>query len=404
MTFVPAQLSTPANLQTLSPAFVPPAAPGLNKNIAARSAQGVLPRSHVSSSFQPLSMRSNGANASQSPTKLNGIFGGGPSEPPELNGLTPAAIDALIDASASLFSVDVLEKDGKTLVLLGESHVKPAIAARAGEAVLKHFPVRVLEGATMPGDKEPDTTNASIGDTQNKDAAASKKQRGGIWGAYFNFLSNVEEVTGGLLEGSTITVAASQTGKDDQGREIINKRMEAGHVPSAREAATFKMLPVYLAASTALEMAHKISHALPENAANAVELARAIINLQSTMTYIDTISGGRLSDNAVGHIVNPMSGILHGRSETMAKNIGKTVDESNDKKTPTLAIMGAAHVHKVMEDLSKNQGFNRVYLPGQHSGDSILDDMARKAQSDIRLIEKIAKNVNFKMDDVNKSE
>ena len=66
--------------------------------------------------------------------------------------------------------------------------------------------------------------------------------------------------------------------------------------------------------------------------------------------------------------------------------------------------MGAAHVHKVMEDLSKNQGFNRVYLPGQHSGDTILDDMARKAQSDIRLIEKIAKNVNFKMDDVNKSE
>jgi hypothetical protein len=322
--------------------------------------------------------------------QASGIKNHGDKRPPELNGLSPEAIDALIDAASSLFTVDVLEKDGKTLVLLGESHVKPSLAARSGEQVLQNFPLRVLEGATMPGEQEPDTTDAA-GPAED----GPKASRGGIWGAYFHFLQNVKEITGGFLEGSTITLAASQSGKDEQGREIVNKRMEAGHVPSAREIATFDAIPLYLAAATSIELAYKAADHLPPDAASAVQLARALINIQSTLTYIDTFSGGRLSDHALGHLVNPMSGILHGRSETMAKNIGKVVAEEGTKKTPTLAILGAAHVHKVMQDLSNKQGFKRVFLPGQHSGLSILDDMTRKAQNDIRLIEKITKDRGF---------
>lgn len=364
-----------------------------------------MPRSQFGGVSSALSLRASDATNGRHLTKLKSLFDDDPADRTEINGLTPEAIEDLLDASASLYTVDALEKEGKTLVLLGESHVKPPIAARAGERVLEHFPVRILEGATLPGEQEPDTNDASIGgDKKDQPLVNRQKQRGGIWGAYFHFLNNVKQITGGKLEGSTITLAATQSGKDNQGREIVNKRMEAGHVPSDREAATFKLMPMYLAASTALEMAHTVAHALPENTANAVELARAVMSLQSTLAYIDTFSGGRLSDNPVGHLVNPISGILHGRSETMAKNIGKYVDESNDKDSPTLAIMGAAHVHKVLDDLTKQQGFNRVYLPGQHAGDSVLDEMARKAQSDIRLIKKICNNVMSQQDNTHKSE
>lgn len=376
---------------------------GLSSVQAPLPDRGMMPRSHTTARLTPLAMRGPEQQGDDQPEKLSQVESllssrvspsglraagnqPGGEAPPPLNGLSPEAIDALLDASSSLFTVDVLEKDGKTLVLLGESHVKPSIAARSGEEVLKHFPLRVLEGATLPGEEAPQTDDAS-----GPEPTDQKASRGGIWGAYFHFLQNVKEITGGLLEGSTITLAASQTGKDAQGREIQNKRMEAGHVPSPREVATFDAIPLYLAATTAIEMAHKAAANLPPDAATAVDIARALVNIQSTLTYIDTFSGGRLSDHALGHLVNPMSGILHGRSETMAKNIGKVVEEAGTKKTPTLAILGAAHVHKVLNDLSGKQGFKRVFLPGQHAGVSVLDDMARKAQSDIRLIEKITK-------------
>ncbi len=124
----------------------------------------------------------------------------------------------------------MLEKEGKTLVILGESHIKLPIAARAGEEVLRHFPVRVLEGARLPGtgDVEPVESQQVKDEHEGADAAyngdlseGDKKQKGGIWGAYFNLLHNIKEMSGGFLEGSTIHLAESQKGQTVKGMEVV---------------------------------------------------------------------------------------------------------------------------------------------------------------------------------------
>ena len=287
--------------------------------------------------------------------------------------LTPAVVEALLDAAAAFHCVDVMEHEGKVLCILGESHIKLPVSARAGEAVLDQFPMRILEGASLP-------------EGQSNDE--EKREVGGLWGAYFNMLHDIKNVSRGLLEGSTIHVAAGQKGQEVQGEPVVNLPMEEGHVASFREAATFEWMPQYLAAAVIVNFAHQFKDQLPPNTGAMVEIAFQVLQTQNTLAYVDTVIGGRLSDHALGSVANPVSGILHGRSETMAKNIASAMAEHATEDKPILAIMGSAHVHKVKRELGQKYDFKGVSLPGQPAGDTLLHDAVRKASSDMRMVKK----------------
>lgn len=276
-----------------------------------------------------------------------------------LKSLSPEAIQALLNASKSFHSVDALEKDGRLLVVLGESHIKPASAAKAGEAVLQHFPIRVLEGAALPGYEIVDPKKSAADFSENDD---DKAKIGGLWGIYFGLIENIDKLSFGMLQGSTIQVACEQKNDVIRGRKVENIPMELGHEPSPQEIATFKILPLLVAVSGLVNYAFQMQDSLPDDVRELIVAAHAFLMAQNMVACFDTFTGGCLSDNPIGPLVNPISGILHGRSKTMAANIDSCVQKNRNRRMPVLAIMGVAHVKKVLETLMTEEGYKKIAL------------------------------------------
>lgn len=282
--------------------------------------------------------------------------------------LTPEAIKALRDVSADLHSVSVFEKDGKILVLLGETHIKPSFAARSGEAVLEQFPVRILEGAKPPGPMRP------------------------FWKMYFYLLRNIRGLTGGLLDISTIHVAKQQENEIVQGLDVVNIPMEEGHEPSALEKASF-IYPNFLLGLTLAEVGLSLFDGyVPTQVKQSINMVSQWHGVQSYLSSVDEFLGYRLSDQPLGVLINPIVGILHGRSETMVKNIVKAIDQTQDNTIPLLAIMGDGHTHKVIDELvGEKNNFKRLYLPGQHQGERLVDAKVREVQKELWLIGRLCR-------------
>ena len=278
--------------------------------------------------------------------------------PSSLKLLSPEAIQALLNASQSFHSVDALEKDGRLLVVLGESHIKPVSAAKAGEAVLQHCPIRLLEGAALPGYEIVDPKKSTADFSENDD----KAKIGGLWGIYFGLIENIDKLSFGMLQGSTIQVACEQKNDVIRGRKVENIPMELGHESSPQEIATFKVLPLLVAVSGLVNYAFQIQDSLPDDVRELIIAAHAFLMTQNLVACFDTFTGGSLSDNPIGPLVNPISGILHGRSKTMAANIDSCVQKNRNRKMPVLAIMGVAHVKKVLETLITQEGYKKIAL------------------------------------------
>lgn len=223
-------------------------------------------------------------------------------------------------AASINYGVDLVRSPaGRTVVVLGEIHLKPRRAAALGERIVNAFPLRGVESFQA-------------------DQVLMGRISIGLVHAWYML---IRVVTLGLLKGSTITYARSRK----TGRTVLLERTD--HVPLALHAASVHLALIF-GTFLAMLVSAVIGVTLPF-VVTLLLLLEAHIVLALPLAIL-------LRKRKWGWVVLPIMGILTARDELMAWGTVKML-ENGSGEDPALVIMGRAHMRGFVRELVTKYGF-----------------------------------------------
>jgi hypothetical protein len=233
------------------------------------------------------------------------------------------------------------EINGETraVILLGETHIKDDIDYQMGQRILKHFPVRALEGFQ------------------------GKRWYHRLFMAQYKPLLEILQKFN-KWKGSTITEAKTLPTESNSSLKIAN--LEDGHHYPIDETIFFHTmnLPVYfLVANTAFPLTEltvpdhveSVLHSLHGNV-NFGFVALAVGQWYlSGLKYMVNVEEKYKSSSPIPGFLH---GLLRGRNLTMTARVNDLINDAEvDFNAPALAIVGRAHVPGMKKLLMEKYGF-----------------------------------------------
>ncbi len=250
-----------------------------------------------------------------------------------------STLDLLKVANSGDYKVSILETEiegrFRTVVILGESHLKTKASSVIGQHILKKFNKRGLEGADL-----------SL-----------------LWGeVFFTFFDKFNTFLLSLNdrnESSTISDAFKMS--DDL--FIENFDLEEGHIPNLSEQLASIKTPLSIAACVGAVCGISLDYFFTGNSFSSA-LSTASFSVLGFNLFQSL--GSRLLSN-LSHLsiyralFSIQRGFLDGRDLTMAKNTMLLITEENLEE-PLLLIVGMDHVKGIEEHLISSYEFKKLDL------------------------------------------
>ena len=310
-----------------------------------------------------------------------------------LNRLGHERVEALQRADAGDYKVSILSGDidgrEKTVVLLGEWHVKNDEATQLGKEVIQHFKLRGLEGADtnkLAGKRlmswfltllRPAAQFFTLGSRQNSSSIDDAERRESLIEAKEELKTRIDNETFEQAEAVLLTVRVEgedltaqqvldELGIDDLETHLTpstNTSLEEGHKPKFSEHAASVFYPLGFIISSVSLLTWVVSIAAPENAT----ISTALSILKPVNHFIIAQLFGPLMFRRweTSKIYNWAfflgAGFLTGRNKTMVANINKALSQSDEELM--LVIVGKAHNSGMVRLLTDQYGFQSIELP-----------------------------------------
>lgn len=260
--------------------------------------------------------------------------------------LTDQQHEAILHAHSGDYKIAVLSGQingmQKTVVLLGEAHVKNEEAKGAGRSVVKQFPLRGLEGASV---------------------AITWGGKALEWTVSTAYAFNKMFSLGKRKHSSTIDDAI-ETAEEDPLRKFINIPLEKGHTPDLAENMQSIILPAQMFTCGAAFCGDVLHYLEPGNAVSTVTtpLVWIVAGVGLSQTWAAKILRPRFKDQKWFKFVFAVNyGLINARDKTMVNNVYNALFEYKEEKA-ILVIVGKDHVDG-MRDLLRDQfGFADVPL------------------------------------------